>query len=109
MGWIDGVRRRIDDRGYSIRFTPRRPTSIWSAVNIARVAALTAEGRMQPAGLEAFAARTENRSGIYSYEQPQRETVSTPLTKPFSKGTRPPGNFFRRSRPDTASWRSGGW
>ncbi len=69
VGWIDGVRRRLDERRYTIRFTPRRKGSIWSAVNIARVAVLTAEGRMQPAGLAAFAARTEARSKIYSYEQ----------------------------------------
>jgi uncharacterized protein YdeI (YjbR/CyaY-like superfamily) len=69
VGWIDGVRRRIDEASYTIRFTPRKPTSIWSAVNIARVAALQAEGRMQPAGLAAFAARRENRSGVYSFEQ----------------------------------------
>ena len=69
VGWIDGVRKRIDDRSYQIRFTPRRPGSIWSAINIAKVAALDAAGRMQPAGLAAFAARTETRSVVYSYEQ----------------------------------------
>src|SRR5678816_2600050 len=53
-GWIDGIRKRIDDQRYSIRFTPRRPSSTWSSVNINRVAALKAEGLMQPAGLEAF-------------------------------------------------------
>lgn len=69
FGWIDGVRRRVDDSRYTIRFTPRRPGSIWSAVNVRRVAALTAAGRMAPAGTEAFAARRANRSGRYSYEQ----------------------------------------
>ena len=69
FGWIDGIRKRIDDDRYMIRFTPRRVGSVWSAVNIGRVAALTAEGRMRPAGLEAFEARREDRSGIYSYEQ----------------------------------------
>src|SRR4051812_9192148 len=54
FGWIDGVRRRIDDMSYSIRFTPRKTSSIWSAVNVARVAELTALGRMQPDGLRAF-------------------------------------------------------
>jgi uncharacterized protein YdeI (YjbR/CyaY-like superfamily) len=52
-----------------IRFTPRKPTSTWSVINIKRVAALQREGRMQPAGLKAFEARRENKSGIYSYEQ----------------------------------------
>jgi uncharacterized protein YdeI (YjbR/CyaY-like superfamily) len=69
VGWIDGIRKRVDDRSYTIRFTPRKPTSIWSAVNIRRVQVLTAENRMLPAGLKAFEARKENRSGIYSYEQ----------------------------------------
>lgn len=69
VGWIDGVRKSIDAARYKIRFSPRRRGSIWSAVNIARVAALTKERRMRPAGLAAFEARRENRSGIYSYEQ----------------------------------------
>jgi uncharacterized protein YdeI (YjbR/CyaY-like superfamily) len=71
FGWIDGIRRRIDDESYSIRFTPRKPTSHWSSVNIARVAELRKEGRMRPAGLAAFERRSESRSGIYSYEQRQ--------------------------------------
>ena len=68
-GWIDGIRKTIDEDSYKIRFTPRRPRSVWSAVNIKRVKALSDEKRMLPAGLEAFAARRENKSGIYSYEQ----------------------------------------
>jgi uncharacterized protein YdeI (YjbR/CyaY-like superfamily) len=68
-GWIDGLRKSIDDASYMIRFTPRKPTSIWSAVNIARVAVLTEQGRMQPAGLAAFARRKDETSAIYSYEQ----------------------------------------
>jgi uncharacterized protein YdeI (YjbR/CyaY-like superfamily) len=69
FGWIDGIRRRIDESGYSIRFTPRRRGSIWSSVNIRRAQALIDEGLMQPAGRAAFEARRENRSGVYSYEQ----------------------------------------
>lgn len=68
-GWIDGVRKSIDDVSYTIRFTPRRTTSIWSAVNIKRVGVLTAEGRMQAAGLRAFEARKEHKSEIYAFEQ----------------------------------------
>jgi uncharacterized protein YdeI (YjbR/CyaY-like superfamily) len=68
-GWIDGVRKRIDDESYMIRFTPRKSSSTWSAVNIGRMAALTQEGRVLPAGLAAFAKRTEKKSGTYSYEQ----------------------------------------
>jgi uncharacterized protein YdeI (YjbR/CyaY-like superfamily) len=69
VGWIDGIRRARDAQSYTIRFTPRRPTSVWSAINIARVDALAKQGRMRPAGLAAFAKRRENRSGIYAYEQ----------------------------------------
>ncbi|AMV38411.1 YdeI/OmpD-associated family protein [Planctomyces sp. SH-PL62] len=68
-GWIDGVRKGVDAESYTIRFTPRKKRSVWSAVNIARVQALTELGRMQPTGLAAFEARNEDRSGIYSHEQ----------------------------------------
>ncbi len=69
VGWIDGVRRRIDEEAYQIRFTPRRASSIWSTVNIARARALIAEGRMQPDGLAAFSRRTERKSNVYAYER----------------------------------------
>ena len=69
VGWIDGVRKRIDEERYKIRFSPRRAQSVWSEINIRRVAVLEKEGRMRPPGLEAFSRRRENRSGIYSYEQ----------------------------------------
>lgn len=69
VGWIDGVRQRIDDEAYQIRFTPRRDGSIWSAVNIARAEALIAAGRMTEAGRAAFDQRIERRSSVYSYEQ----------------------------------------
>lgn len=71
FGWIDGVRRGIDETSYRIRFTPRKKGSIWSKVNVEKVAQLTAAGRMRPPGLAAFEARTEARSGIYSHERPQ--------------------------------------
>ena len=73
FGWIDGVRRNIDQDSYSIRFTPRKSTSKWSSVNIKRVTELTALGLMQPAGLKAFEQRTEDRSSVYAYEQ--RHTI----------------------------------
>ena len=69
VGWIDGVRRSLGAESYTVRFTPRKVGSIWSAVNVRRVEALTSEGRMKPEGLAAFAQRREARSGIYSYEQ----------------------------------------
>lgn len=69
FGWIDGLRKSGGERSYTIRFTPRRATSIWSAVNLKRVAELRAQGRMQPAGLKAFEGRDPDKAGIYSHEQ----------------------------------------
>jgi uncharacterized protein YdeI (YjbR/CyaY-like superfamily) len=68
-GWIDGVRRSLGKEAYTIRFTPRRKGSVWSAVNIKRVEALEAEGRMTAAGRKAFEARLEHKSRIYAFEQ----------------------------------------
>ena len=69
FGWIDGLRQSIDENSYKIRFSPRKPTSVWSKVNIERVLDLMKQDLMHPAGLAAFEKRRENRSGIYSYEQ----------------------------------------
>jgi uncharacterized protein YdeI (YjbR/CyaY-like superfamily) len=68
-GWIDGVRKSIDEGRYMIRFTPRKPASTWSAVNIKRVEILMEQGLMRSPGLAAYRKRRENRSGIYSYER----------------------------------------
>lgn len=67
VGWIDGLRKRIDDERYTIRFTPRRPGSVWSQVNVKRVPELVAEGRMQPAGLAVFETRGEKHERGYSF------------------------------------------
>jgi uncharacterized protein YdeI (YjbR/CyaY-like superfamily) len=80
FGWIDGIRKRLDEISYQIRFTPRRSGSIWSAVNIKRARELVERKRMRSPGLKAFAARIENKSGIYSYEQ-----RSTELIEPYSR------------------------
>jgi uncharacterized protein YdeI (YjbR/CyaY-like superfamily) len=69
FGWIDGKGRSLGDEAHTIRFTPRRPKSNWSAINIAKVAQLTEQGLMRPAGQAAFEKREEARSGVYSYEQ----------------------------------------
>src|SRR5947199_424834 len=69
FGWIDGQRKGIDATSYTIRFTPRKPRSTWSAVNVKRVGELAGLGLMRPAGLKAFEERTEEKSGIYAYEQ----------------------------------------
>jgi len=84
FGWIDGVRKRIDDLSYTIRFTPRKKTSNWSAVNIKRVTELSAAGLMQPAGLAAFELKRENRSGIYAYEQ-RRDHLDPPYEASFKQ------------------------
>lgn len=76
FGWIDGMVRRVDEVSYMQRFTPRRPRSTWSAVNIAKMRALIDEGRAQPAGLAAFERRTPDRAVAYSYEQRQTATLS---------------------------------
>jgi uncharacterized protein YdeI (YjbR/CyaY-like superfamily) len=68
FGWIDGLRKSVDETSYTIRFSPRKPSSVWSAINIRIAKELIEEGQMHPAGLRAFEARKENRSGIYSYE-----------------------------------------
>ncbi len=68
FGWIDGLRHRIDDQSYKIRFTPRRKNSNWSAVNIERFAVLHAEGLVHEAGLAAYRRRQEDKSRIYTYE-----------------------------------------
>jgi uncharacterized protein YdeI (YjbR/CyaY-like superfamily) len=84
FGWIDGRRQSIDATRYRIRFSPRKASSIWSTVNIARVAELGEQGLMQPAGLAAFARRREARSGIYSHEQagePELEAAQEALFK----------------------------
>ena len=83
VGWIDGVRRSIDEASYMIRFTPRRPRSTWSAVNIGRVAVLIAQGRMRPAGLKAFAERTESKSRIYAYEQGKHVALDAATERQF--------------------------
>jgi uncharacterized protein YdeI (YjbR/CyaY-like superfamily) len=69
FGWIDGVRRSLGDEAYTIRFTPRKPRSTWSAVNVARMQELVAEGLVHPAGQAAFERRRDDRTAIYSYEQ----------------------------------------
>ncbi len=69
FGWIDGLRRRIDEETYQIRFTPRRPRSIWSAVNIERFDALLEAGRMTESGRAAFDKKTRERSKVYAYER----------------------------------------
>ncbi|HET9857259.1 MAG TPA: YdeI/OmpD-associated family protein [Chthoniobacterales bacterium] len=97
FGWIDGIRKRVDAISYQIRFTPRRRGSIWSAINIKRARQLTKEKRMRPAGLKAFAARKEYKSGIYSYEQ-RRADLEEPYATMLKKNE-DAWNFFQAQPP----------
>jgi uncharacterized protein YdeI (YjbR/CyaY-like superfamily) len=83
FGWIDGLRKTIDTGSYKIRFTPRRPSSIWSAINIARMTELILEGRVRLAGMTAFQKRTPAKSHVYSYENRKNAILSSPATKMF--------------------------
>jgi uncharacterized protein YdeI (YjbR/CyaY-like superfamily) len=106
FGWIDGVRRRIDDASYSIRFTPRKKRSIWSAVNIARVEELTQLGRMRPVGLAAFEARADERSAIYSHEQRENAALSEADEREF-RANEAAWAFFQKQPPSyrkAAAW-----
>ena len=85
FGWIDGVRKRIDENTYSIRFTPRKATSIWSAINIAKFERLREQARMTPAGEKAFASRTEAKSVVYAYEQESTAELSTEEVRFFKR------------------------
>ena len=97
FGWIDGIRRRIDDSSYSIRFTPRRKPSTWSSVNIKRVGELIELGFMHPTGLKAFEARREYRSGIYAYEQ--RSPELPPEYQKLLKKNKTAQQFFAAQPP----------
>ena len=76
FGWIDGVRRSLGDDSYTIRFTPRRPSSTWSRTNLEKVEELKRLGLMRPAGLRVYEERREAKTGVYSYEQ--REAAALP-------------------------------
>ncbi|MBA3263184.1 MAG: YdeI/OmpD-associated family protein [Thermoleophilaceae bacterium] len=90
FGWIDGVRRSLGDESYTIRFTPRRPKSNWSAVNVAKVEELEERGLMAPAGVRAYEARTLERTGIYSHERRDAAVF--------------PPHFEERLRANPAAW-----
>lgn len=76
FGWIDGKRKSLGELAYTIRFTPRRPTSIWSAINVAKVAALRKAGKLRPAGEAAYAKRTDAKTGVYSFERTEAAALT---------------------------------
>jgi uncharacterized protein YdeI (YjbR/CyaY-like superfamily) len=97
FGWIDGVRKNINEDSYSIRFTPRKPKSIWSAVNIKKIAELTEKNLMQPAGIAAYAKREEKRSAIYSFEND--EMPLSPVYEKQFKANKKAWDFFQSQAP----------
>jgi uncharacterized protein YdeI (YjbR/CyaY-like superfamily) len=80
FGWIDSVARRLDDQRYQVRFTPRRKSSVWSAVNVAKIAELTGRGLMHPAGRRAFELRKTDQIGAYPYENPEASQFTAEQT-----------------------------
>jgi uncharacterized protein YdeI (YjbR/CyaY-like superfamily) len=107
FGWIDGVRKSLDETSYVIRFTPRKPKSNWSAVNVRRVEELTRLGRMRPAGHKAFAVRSEEKTGVYSFEQKQAARLDAAGEESFRANKRA-WEFYQAQAPwyrkVTAHW-----
>ncbi|WP_337040696.1 YdeI/OmpD-associated family protein [Emticicia sp. 17c] len=97
FGWIDGIRKSIDHESYSIRFTPRKPNSIWSAVNIKKVEELTQQGLMQEMGLRAYARKQDHKSKIYTYEKAEVK-FSEELEEAF-KAHQVAWDFFQKQAP----------
>ena len=98
FGWIDGVRRSLDAERYTIRFTPRKPISIWSNVNVAKVEALLEADRMRPAGLAAWKRRDPERSGIYAFERQSPAEFDAEAERRFRRA-RGAWRFFQEQPP----------
>jgi uncharacterized protein YdeI (YjbR/CyaY-like superfamily) len=97
FGWMDGIRKSIDSESYCIRFTPRRTSSIWSAINIKKIENLTKAGLMKPAGIKAFSFRKEEKSNVYSHES-QSSELSITYTNQF-KQHKQAWEFFCKQAP----------
>jgi uncharacterized protein YdeI (YjbR/CyaY-like superfamily) len=105
FGWIDGLKKRVDDQSYTHRFTPRKPKSNWSAINIRHAERLKEAGRMTPTGLAAYAARLPGRTGVYSFENAPRTLVAADEAQ--FKANKSAWHFFQRQPPGyrrTAIW-----
>jgi len=98
FGWIDGVRKSVDSERYTIRFTPRKPNSIWSAININKIEKLMAQKLVMPEGLAAFEKRTESKSRIYSHEQKDVAKLSPEMEAEF-KAKKAAWEFFNKQAP----------
>jgi uncharacterized protein YdeI (YjbR/CyaY-like superfamily) len=88
VGWIDGLRKSLDEHSYMIRFTPRKPGSIWSAVNTRRAKELIEEGQMLPAGSRAFEGRDPKKTNLYSFEQRHAAKLGPALEKRFKANSK---------------------
>lgn len=97
FGWIDGIRKSIDEESYCNRFTPRKPTSNWSAINIKKVEELTKLGLMKTEGLKAFSFRKEEKSKIYAYENP--EVMFDRSFEKFFKANKKAWAFYQTTNP----------
>lgn len=97
-GWIDGVRKSLGEDSYTIRFTPRKPTSIWSAINIDKMENLQKQGLVKPAGIAAYEKRTENKSRIYSHERKEDAVLPAEMGKQF-KANKKAWEFFSKQAP----------
>jgi len=97
FGWIDGLKKRVDDLSYTHRFTPRKPKSNWSRINIQHAKRLKRAGRMTAAGIKAFAKRDAKRSGVYSFENTPRKL--RPADERRFKANRAAWRFFRQQPP----------
>ena len=107
FGWIDGLRRRVDDRSYTIRFTPRKSSSIWSTVNTNMMRELIAAKRVHPAGMRAFERRRNEKSSVYAYENRQTAVFDVQAEREF-KRHKAAWKFFEQCPPwyrRTATWR----
>ncbi|ANY69533.1 bacteriocin-protection protein [Paenibacillus sp. BIHB 4019] len=98
FGWIDGIRKSIDEESYKIRFTPRKKGSIWSAVNMQRVPELTAGGLMHPAGLAAYERRKEAKSAVYAYEQKPEHIALAPAEEAAFREQEAAWSYFQKQR-----------
>ena len=98
FGWIDGKRQSLGATSYTIRFTPRKPTSIWSAINVAKVKKLTKAGKMHSAGIAAFAKRTPERTGVYSFERSEAAVLPPDQAKRLAAHAKARA-FFERQAP----------
>ena len=105
VGWIDGIRKTIDDHSYMIRFTPRKPKSIWSDINIDKVKELTKRHLMQPAGIAAFKKREDAKSRVYSFEQ--KEISLDKIFEKIFRSNKKAWNYFTSAAPSyrkAATW-----